>query len=191
MDQSHQYLTESYGESASDHTMSNNTSHESSALTVDTATANANCRSVKSIVAWIEASSSNSRFSFASNQRRQRFSESVSSIRQAESQQTLTSNAEDESLNFIAYQHYFTDKPLARCLDAMSDVPAGIIEMFADEGGLEYLVQLLESAQKMAAKLSIQGSISSCTADRSINKTEKTQEKPEDKVRSATDVSAF
>lgn len=174
--------------------MSNNTNQESYALTVDTAAANADCRSVRSIVAWIEASASNSRSSLASNQRRKRFSESVNSIRQAESQQTLTSNAEDESLNFIAYQHYFTDRPLARCLDDMAEVPADITEMFADEDGLGYLVKLLESARETMTKLSIQDSISSYTTGDSsskTDKTDKTQEMIEGKVRSATVVSAF
>ena len=171
--------------------MSNRAKHESSALTVDTAAANADCRSVKSIVAWIEASSSSSRFSFPLKQRRKRLSESINSIRAAESQQTLTSNTEDESLNFIAYQHYFTDKPLARCLDDMADVPAGIAEMFADESGLEYLVQLLESGQRMATKLSIHDSTSSDTKDDLRTKADQVQEKSEENVRSATNVSAF
>lgn len=81
------------------------------------------CRSVKSIVAWLESSSSTQPWSPRSNavdMAHDLSAGSLSSCHQPQSYNHSASGAseiEDYSLTYLQYKEYFTGAPLARCLD--------------------------------------------------------------------------
>ncbi|KHN99426.1 uncharacterized protein MAM_03124 [Metarhizium album ARSEF 1941] len=81
------------------------------------------CRSVKSIVAWLESSSNSQPWSPRTNtvdMTRDLSAGSVSTFHEFQSRSHSASGAsdvEDYSLTFLKYKNYFTNAPLVRCLD--------------------------------------------------------------------------
>lgn len=104
-----------------------------SPLYVDTHSANTSCRSVKSIVAWIESSAAGSRASFASIPSQKSgistFTNQSSTIERVIPIMPLRPGAEEETLNFLAYRNYFTDTSLLRCLDGYPESCSAICDM--------------------------------------------------------------
>lgn len=87
------------------------------------ATPRATCRSVKSIVAWLESSSTSQSYSPrgpVAEIPHNLSSSSVSTYHQQTRHKQSTSAAsdvEDYSLTYLKYRNYFTSAPLGRCLD--------------------------------------------------------------------------
>lgn len=95
-----------------------------------TASEKTGCRSVKSIVAWLEASSSNQSWSPRSNRVDLTHDLSTGSMSTYPEPQhhnhsvSIASDVEDYSLTYLKYKNYFTSVPLVRCLD-QANQPAG------------------------------------------------------------------
>ena len=90
---------------------------------LDVAKANSGNRSVRSIVAWIESSSSTSGLRVADDSTTRANDKPVANQVDDSPPQLgkLSMEPFDDSLAFLNYRNYFTDQPLARCLDTEMD----------------------------------------------------------------------
>lgn len=108
----------------------NNSHHEQPQTPFKTVPDKTDCRSVKSIVAWLESSSSSQPWSPRSNMidlTRDLSTGSMSTYQEPQRHNhsvSVASDVEDYSLTYLKYKNYFTAAPLMRCLDR-GNQPAG------------------------------------------------------------------